>query len=91
MGMFIVEAGTPIRAIKNGKEWYDPNFTDTKTKKVNVFDKHELIVDPAGISKDAVTSASIVTVGGAYARAGWYAFRTDSWTMLVHAQYVTYA
>ena len=91
MGMFIVEKGVVARAIKDGREWVDKNFQTIKTKEVNVFDKHELIIDPTGIGTAyALTRANKVTIGGAYAAAGWYGFRRDGWSLLVESRDVVY-
>lgn len=87
--MFLVKANTPILAIKNKEQWFSNNFKSAITRRDNVFDIHELIIDPAGIAKHA-TFDSDYTIGGFYAKNGYYGFKSDKWTMLVKAEFVTY-
>lgn len=91
MGMFVIESGVKSIVVKDGAEWtLSGNFKDFTTTKVNVFDKGELVIDPTNISKYACTP-SFRTIGGQYAKAGWFGFRSGGWILLVpgnHVQYV---
>lgn len=89
MGMFVVENGTWVHAIKDGKEWYDQNFVKKTTDKTLVFDKADLRIDPTGIGKRAC-GPNDVTVGSNYAKAGWYGFGYKGWTILVPRHMVQY-
>lgn len=79
--MFGIRQGAEVLVIKDGKEWYGHNFQKHITQKFNVFDTHELTIDPSGIGKFACTPGP-VTVGSAYASAGYFGFNRDGFTML---------
>ena len=87
--MFMIPAGTKVRAIKSGLDWSPRNMRDHITRKNNVFDKEEVIVDPVG--KLGTNRRHIHTIGGSYARSGWYGFESEGWVLLVPANNVTYA
>lgn len=90
MGMFVVKAGAEAIAIRDGREWYPENMTEIKTKTTHVFWKEEMILDPTGIAKWACVPANDRTIGGAYAKAGYFGFRRDGWALLVRAANVLY-
>jgi len=90
MGMFIVKEGVRAKAIKEGDEWYGRNFVDLTTRQVNVFEKCELVVDPTGVSKVASVPQHRKTVGGDWAKKGWYGFCKDGWILLVPGTHVQY-
>lgn len=87
--MFEIKAGTEVKVIRDGKEWYSDNFRIHVTKEDNLFDKEEMIIDPTGIASWC-PPINGVTVGSAYAKAGWYGFRRDGWALLVPASNCTY-
>ena len=84
---FQVKKGTVVHCIEDGKEWAAPNIREHETVKDNLFFLEELIVDPTGISRTACIP-NCVTIGSAYAGAGFYGFRRDGWSMLVRADQV---
>ena len=86
--MFFIPAGTDVRVVKNGKDWSPNNVKMCKTKHDNVFDKEQVVVDPVG--KLGTNRENGNTIGGAYAKAGWYGFESDGWTLLVHSSAVKY-
>jgi hypothetical protein len=85
--MFEILKGTEIKAIRSGLDWYDKNMVRCLTKQNNLFDKHEVVLDPVGqlgcCRNDRV-------IGGSYERAGYYGFKKGNWTMIVHASKVQY-
>jgi hypothetical protein len=89
--MFQVKPGTPIRVIRKQREWTAPNIREHITRKMNYFEKEEMIVDPAGIRRTDCCVPVGVTIGAEYAKAGWYGFSPDGdYVVLVHSQYVQY-
>ena len=88
MGMFQVEKGTKVRLIPEGKPWHPNHIREFTTTKVNIFTKEEVIVDP--IKKLGTNRSHPKTIGGAYAKAGWYGFKSQGWNVLVHASNVKY-
>jgi len=90
MGMFVVEEGTKVRVIREKKEWYPENFAEHVTQHTNVFDKSELVVDPTGIGRKYASVPNDVTVGGAWAQAGWYGFKSRGYYILVPGNKVIY-
>jgi hypothetical protein len=89
MGMFLVENGTLVKGIKDGKEWYPQNFVEKPLKETLVFDKAQLVIDPTGIGKHACKPGDI-TIGGSCAEAGYYGFSYEGWTILVAGSEVRY-
>lgn len=89
MGMFLVEKGTKVLGIKDGKEWYPQNFIDKELRETMVFGKEQLRIDPTGISSWACGPTG-VTVGAEYARAGYYGFEHKGWVILVKGSFVQY-
>lgn len=87
--MFLIPQGTRIQAVRSGLDWSPRNMRSHVTRKDNVFDKEEVIVDPVG--KLGANRQHACTIGGSYARNGWYGFESDGWIMLVPANQVTYA
>jgi len=87
--MFGVNENAEVKVIKDGQEWYSKNFKNYTTKKFSVFHKFQLVVDPTGISKNACVPNGIV-VGSSWAKAGYYGFHKDDFTMLVHPKDVEY-
>ena len=67
MKLFVLHPGTPIRVIEDGKDWLPGNFKDTVLKQKLMFDLEDLLVDPTGPQHEK-------TVGGYYAKHGWYGF-----------------
>lgn len=86
--MFLVPTGTKSRVIKEKAEWLPGNFRQWTTRKENVFDKHEVAVDPVG--KLGVHRGFSKTIGGAYAAGGYYGFARDGYIILVRAVDVEY-
>jgi len=86
MKLFIIKKNTPIKVIKEGKEWYSKNFKDTFTKHENIFELHDIIVDPLG--NIGSTRFNKVTIGSLFAENGYYGFKKDGWVMLVSANNV---
>ncbi len=89
MGIFLVEKGTKVKGIKDGKEWYLQNFIEKDLKETIVFDKAQLTIDPTGIGHFACVPGC-VTIGSAYAEAGYYGFAYQGWTILVPGSEVQY-
>lgn len=87
--MFEVKQGTEVKVIKDGVEWYSQNFRTWITKKDNLFDKEEMIIDPTFIASWCPPKGG-VTVGSAYAEAGYYGFRSQGYAILVPASKVKY-
>ena len=93
MGMFIIPEGTNIRAIPPKKDWHPSNMRLMTTTKTNVFEKHEVILDPAtGKLSGHIQRTAPKTIGAAYENGGWYGFvcSDTGWTMLVHHNNVNY-
>jgi len=89
--MFGVREGAEVQVIKDRKDWaYPKNWTNHVTKEFNVFDKTELAIDPTGIARWACGPSDMITIGGTYAKAGYYGFTRDGWTMVVHPKDVEY-
>lgn len=94
MGMFIVPAGVNVRAVPPNQDWHPSNIRETRTTKTNVFEKHEVILDPAtGKLSGDIARMAPKTIGASYEGCGWYGFKcaTTGWTMLVHHNNVEYA
>ena len=89
MGMFLVKKDTIVKAIKDGEEWRPQNFVEKPLKETLVFDKGQLTIDPTGISKRACVPGC-VTIGSAWAEAGWYGFSHKGWTILARGRDVQY-
>lgn len=87
--MFLIKADTNVRVIRDGQEWYAPNFREWKTRQDNFFEKHEMVIDPTFIAT-WTPPANGVTIGSAYADAGWYGFRRDGFIVLCPATHVHY-
>ena len=87
--MFEILAGTQVRVIKVGREWYSQNFRMWTTKNDNYFDKEEMRIDPTGIASWCPPLHG-VTIGSAYAKAGWYGFERDGYVLLCPASHVKY-
>jgi len=87
MRAFIIKQGTPVKVIRDGKEWRSENFIDHTTAKENMFFIEDMTVDPTGISKTACVPGTVV-VGSAWAGAGYYGFHRDGYTMMVQFGYV---
>lgn len=87
--MFLVPEGTLVQAVRSGLDWSPRNMREHVTRKDNVFDKEEVIVDPVG--KLGCNRSYAQTIGGRYAQSGWYGFESEGWVMLVPANQVTYA
>jgi hypothetical protein len=81
MRAFEIKTGTIVSVIKEGKEWYGPNFEEHETTKDNLFFLEEIAIDPMG--HVGTGPQHRVTIGGAYAKAGYYGFLRDGWYMLV--------
>ena len=75
--MFEIPQGTDVLTIEDGKDWIYDHFTKTALKKSTIFEKEDMMVDPTGISRDCAVPSQ-QTLGGMYARAGYYAFRFTS-------------
>jgi hypothetical protein len=89
--MYGVPANTPIKVLAPKAEWFANNFRDHVTTKFNVFDTHEVIVDPSGVHKHASVPGP-VTVGSLWAQHGWFGFRDQDtgWVMMVQPQHLEY-
>ena len=81
MRAFEIKAGTVVRVIKDGQEWYGPNFQSHTTTQDNLFFLEEVAIDPFG--KVGCGPQFKKTIGGHYAKSGWYGFRRDGWCILV--------
>ena len=82
MKLFKIKRDTPVRAVKSRTEWYPANMVDTVTKKDNLFELEDMIVDPLKAGQYPLT------IGDSYAKAGWYGFEKDGWVMLVSGVHV---
>ena len=83
MRAFLVKQGTPVKVIRDGKEWLSVNFVDYTTTKENMFFIEDMRADPTGISPMACGPQNKKVVGGAWAKAGYYGFTRDGYTMMV--------
>ena len=75
-----VKAGTKGKVIKDGREWHGDNFKDHTATKDLLFFAEDIVIDPIGKLGPAPNG---VTVGGAWAKAGWYGFKRDGWVLMV--------
>jgi len=75
-----VKKGTKGKVIKEGKEWHGSNIKDHTTTKDLLFFAEDIRIDPLG---NLGPDPNGVTIGGAYAKAGWYGFYRDGWYLLV--------
>ena len=78
---FVVKKGTPALTVKDGVEWEANNIKRIETSKEHCFFREDIVVDPIG--KIACHSGYAKTVGGNFAKRGYYGFRRDGWTLLV--------
>jgi len=83
---FLVKPQTPALSIEDGKEWYSQNFKRGKTKKEHLFFAEDVRIDPLGIIGCGPQYKS--TIGGDFARKGYYAFERDGNILIVHQNYV---
>ena len=74
-----VKAGTQGKVIKDGREWRGENFKDHAVTKDLLFFAEDIAIDPLG----NLSPVGGVTIGGAWAKAGWYGFRRDGWVLMV--------
>lgn len=74
--MFKIHAGTKVKLIKEGKEWYAHNFLEYTTTVDTIFEKHEIVIDPVG--RISCHAGYVNTIGGQYAKAGWYGFKRQN-------------
>jgi hypothetical protein len=86
--MFEVKQGTECQLVRRGTEWFSENFRMHVTQNDNIFDKHQVVVDPVG--KLGANRSHKNLVGGAWAAAGYYGFEAAGWILMVHASNVTY-
>ena len=89
---FMIAKGTPINAVKNG-EWMGNYFEPRTTTKDLMFFLEDLRIDPLGAGRTLACAPGDVTIGGAWARAGFYGFAVTDPThryamILVSHQYV---
>lgn len=80
MRAFEVKSGTVVRVIENSKEWVAPNFVEHECKNDNLFFLEDVAIDPLGKQGPDPNG---VTIGGYYAKMGYYGFARDRWTLLV--------
>lgn len=74
-----VKKGTVGQIIKDGEEWASYNFREHAATKDLLFFAEDIVCDPLG-HRGPVGGA---TIGGAWARAGYYGFLRDGWVFLV--------
>ena len=79
MKLFKVAKGTEVKVIKGGVEWYSGNFVTHTTKNENIFELEQIVIDPVG--KQGPNKHG-VTVGGAWANAGWYGFEQGGFILM---------
>lgn len=90
MKLFVVKAGTPVKVHDNSRASLGYPVEDRVTKRELAFELEEVRIDPLGLGREGVT------IGSAWAEAGWYGFgykdgpagRTG-WMVLVPASDVT--
>lgn len=87
--MFEILAGTEVKVIKVGQEWYGENFRIWTTQHDNLFDKEDMRIDPTGIASWC-PALNGITIGSAYAKAGWYGFESQGFVVLCPASKVKY-
>lgn len=89
MRAFIVPAGTPAVALRNGPAMVEQDSVTTRREAMYFLE--DVTVDPLG----RVGAGPVgVTLGAAYAAGGWYGFRLPTnprgySTLLVRAEHVT--
>ena len=91
MKLFSVSKGTKVRVIEDGQEWYSDNIKNHETSENHAFELEEMCVDPVRTNggNPASSAFDLNTVGGDWARAGWYGFRRDGWVILIPFNDVT--
>lgn len=90
--MFEILAGTELLVIKDqrGVEWRSTNFRRWVARHDNLFDKEDMCIDPTGIASSWCSVPNGITIGSAYARAGYYGFRSQGYVVLAPASSVNY-
>ena len=83
-----VKQGTKGKVIKTGVEWRGDNFVEHTTTRDLMFFAEDIRIDPTG---NIGPHPQGVTIGGAYARAGYYGFERDGYILLVAAHDVVCA
>ena len=84
-----VAKGTKGLVIKDGKEWVAPNFITHTTTRDLMFFVEDIRIDPLG--HVGCGPQDVATIGGAYAKGGWYGFERDGYILLVGADDVVCA
>lgn len=82
---FQVPAG--VEAFVVAGEWPDFHLSKFTTKQLNIFTEPQVAVDPTGRYGKHIPSS--MTVGGNYARLGFYAFASNGRHLVVHKDHVT--
>ena len=91
MGMFLIKKGTPVRIVDFSRVNYPGSIVKLITTKDIVFGKEDLTIDPTGIAwKYTAVPQNVKTIGGDYAKKGYYGFNYEKHTMLVASSYVKY-
>jgi hypothetical protein len=88
MRMFQIAKGTPVARHDNSRRELIYTVNAWTPGADMIFDLEEMVIDPAGI----LTSASgprDQTIGGAYARGGYYGFSRGDFTIIARAEVVT--
>jgi hypothetical protein len=90
--MFVVSAGTPVKVHDNSRGSYGYSTEDRVTKRELSFTLEDVRIDPVG---QVGRSRGGVTIGSAWAEAGWYGFGYEDgpcghkgWMVLVPASAV---
>lgn len=86
MKLFIVKQGTPCRVIQDGQEWRPENLLTHETEHDHTFEIEQIRIDPVG--KVSLHKGFSSTIGGVYAKNGYYGFSLRGWVMVVHQSFV---
>lgn len=86
MKLFTIKSGTPCRVVKVGNEWTPGNILTHETEHENVFEVEDIAIDPVG--RVNCHAGMTRTIGGSYARNGYYGFVKRGWIIIVHQSFV---
>lgn len=84
MRAFIIAKNTPAYVVKQYGNW-NTEMRRIHTKEEHMFFVEEMRIDPTGIAKHCSVPADAKTIGGQFARDGFYGFLRDGWYLIVHA------
>lgn len=87
MRMFIIPKGTACLVHKDDPGALNYKTEPHTTKEENSFFREDIVIDPVG--ELGAHRGLPKTIGGDFAKRGYYGFKRDSWTLIVHMNDVT--